>query len=167
MIGVNGSPLSSTIVMKKRWFGSLVLVAITLLSAGNVQAQSTDSAENQAYIQKSVNETVEYLDAKCSGFKLQLDFVETGIDYSQNPTLGTPTTTDRVTAPLYGIAQICERGDVAANSLKRKFNAIRLKQGGSNSARLNGQTLELTFAASSKQPFGELKELFATQISKL
>jgi hypothetical protein len=154
-------------MMKKLFLGSLVWVTTATLFPSFANSQSTDSAENQAYIQKFVNETVEYLDAKCSGFKLQLDFVETGIDYSQNPTLGTPTTTDRVTAPLYGIAQICERGDVAANSLKRKFTAIRLKQGNTNNAKLKGGTLELTFAASSKQPFGELKELFAAQISKL
>jgi hypothetical protein len=153
--------------MKKLFFSSLIWVTIATLFTGAANAQSTDSAENQAFMQKSVNETVEYLDAKCSGFKLQLDFVETGIDYSQNPTLGTPTTTDRVTAPLYGIAQICERGDVAANNLKRKFDTIRLKQGSTNTAKLAGKTLELTFAASSKQPFGQLKELFATQISKL
>jgi hypothetical protein len=146
--------------------GSLIGIAIAM-AIGSANAQSTDSAENQAYIQKSVNDTIEYLDAKCSGFKLQLDFVETNIDYSQNPTTGTPTTTDRVTAPLYGIAQICEKGDVAANSLKRKFNTIRLKQGNTNTAKLDGKTLELTFAASSNQPFGALKELFATKIGKL
>jgi hypothetical protein len=153
--------------MKKQLLGSLIWVTIATLVPIAANGQSTDSAENQAYVQKFANETVAYLDAKCSGFKLQLDFVETGIDYSQNPTLGTPTTTDRVTAPLYGIAQICERGDVPTNSLKRKFNAIRLKQGSTNNAKLDGSTLELTFAASSKQPFGELKELFATKIGKL
>jgi hypothetical protein len=153
--------------MKKQFFSSLVWVIVVTFFTSAANAQSTDSTENQAYIQKYVNETVEYLDAKCSGFKLQLNFVETGIDFSQNPTTGSPTTTDRVTAPLYGIAQVCERGDVPTNSLKRKFNAIRLKQGSTNSAKLDGRTLELTFAAISKQPFGELKELFAAQISKL
>ncbi len=153
--------------MRKLFFSSLAWVVVATFFTSAANGQSTNSAENQAYIQKYVNETVEYLDAKCSGFKLQLDFVETGIDYNQNPTTGTPTTTDRVTAPLYGIAQICERGDVPTNSLKRKFNAIRLKQGSTNSAKLNGKTLELTFAPSSQQPFGELKELFAQQIGEL
>jgi hypothetical protein len=72
-----------------------------------------------------------------------------------------------VTAPFYGIAQVCESGDAATNGLKRKFNAIRLRQGTANSVKLKGKTLEVTFAARSSEPSGKLREFFQKRLNKI
>jgi hypothetical protein len=144
------------------------LVCATMLAASaNVFAQSDNPAENKAFVQKWIADMTDYIDAKCSDFKPAIAFNDAGIDYAQNPSLGTPTAIDRITAPLSGIATVCEMGDAPANALKKKFSAVQLKQGAANAVRLNGKTLELTFASRSSEPFGRLKEFFAGKIRQL
>ncbi|MGL5001917.1 MAG: hypothetical protein ACRDAM_03150 [Casimicrobium sp.] len=133
----------------------------------NALAQSDNPADNKQHVQKWLSDTSDYIDAKCGDFRPAINFDDTGIDYSKNPTLGTPTTIDRITAPLYGITGVCEMGDAPSNAIKKKFTSIRLKQGAANSVKLNGKTLELTFAARTSEPFGKLKEYFTAQMNRL
>lgn len=146
---------------------SLVACVTTLALSTNAFAQSDNPADNKQHVQKWITDVSDYIDAKCGDFRPAISFGDTGIDYSKNPTLGTPTTIDRITAPLYGITGVCEMGDAPSNALKKKFTAIRLKQGSANAVRVNGKTLELTFAARSNEPFGKLKEYFVAQVNRL
>jgi hypothetical protein len=150
-----------------RKLSHLVACTTALACAPHAFAQSDNPADNKQHVQKWITELSDYIDAKCGDFRPAISFDDTGIDYSKNPTLGTPTTIDRITAPLYGISGVCEMGDAPSNAVKKKFNAIRLKQGGANAVKLNGKTLELTFAARSSEPFGKLKEYFVAQVNRL
>jgi hypothetical protein len=149
-----------------RALSQLALIA-ALFACTNAVAQSDNPAENKEYIAKWVKDMGEYIDAKCSGFKPSIDFNDAGVDYATNPSNGTPATVDRITAPFYGIAHVCEMGDAPTNALKGKFNAIRLRQGAANSVKLSGKTLDVTFAARSSEPSGKLREFFKAQLNRI
>jgi hypothetical protein len=129
-------------------------------------AQSENPADNQQFMQKTFAELAEYVDAKCGDFKVPLRFDETGFDFSKNPTLGTPTAKDRATAGVYAIASVCEMGDAPSNRMKSKFNAIQVRPGSANVARLNGKTLDITYNPRSTEPFGRLREQYVGQMNK-
>src|SRR5262245_5229631 len=77
--------------------------------------------ENEAAVDKWIVDTTEYVKNKCGAFSPQVTLIKTGIDYEKDPSTGTPTTVDRVTAPLYAIAEICEKGTAATGGMLRKL----------------------------------------------
>jgi hypothetical protein len=120
---------------------SPLLGAVALAFTTHAFAHSDNPADNKQYVQKWVTEMGDYIDAKCGDFRPAISFDDSGIDYSKNPSLGTPATIDRILAPLYGIAHVCEQGDAPSAAIKKTFDSIRLRQGAANSVALKRKTL--------------------------
>jgi hypothetical protein len=144
-----------------------MIFAAAVLSMSAAFAQSDNAADNKQYVDKSMAELAGYIDAKCGDFKVNLRFDDAGFDYTKNPTLGTPTAFDRASAGVYAVAAVCEMGDAPSARIKSKFNAIVVKQGAGNVAKLSGKTLEITYSARSTEPFGKLREQYVAQLNKL
>jgi hypothetical protein len=146
-------------------FRQVVLGGVAAITfAGSAQAQSDNPAENRTYIAEAINELAGYLSDKCGNFPVVVKLNDVGFDYNSNPTKGTPSTADRVTAGLLAVIAVCEAGEAESAAIKAKFKRISIVPGTANTAQISKQILTLTFDPKSSVPVGQLRDQYYAQL---
>jgi hypothetical protein len=152
------------VIIKLEYLKLILFSLAATAFADNSFAQSNDPAENRKYMAEAVKELADYLDIKCGDYKVTVKFDDTGFDYNSNPTSGTPTNADRVTAGLYAIASVCESGEAGSAKVKSGYNSIRIVPGAANMASVAKRVLTLTYDTASTVPIGRLREEYFQQL---